>query len=259
MLARTPERIAPDHAPHFGLRDYARLLVRRNVLRLLAADLLIGLGPGWMAALYLFYFTTRLGFSAAAANLLLLIYIAAGFAGAPGVSWVAHRISKHRALLACTVIYSLCLIATPFIPHGAFAVAAPLMFVAGAMYVGFYVMVRALTADIGDEARLDHGRETMGLLFALTNATTKLAAAAAIFLTFRVLAAVGFDPHEGAVNTAAALKGLEIAFLAGPIVFVTLGGLCFLGYRLDRVRHAEIRRELDARDLQHAAAFPEPP
>jgi Na+/melibiose symporter-like transporter len=61
------------------------------------------------------------------------------------------------------------------------------------------------------------------------------------------------------VNTAYALKGLEIAFLAGPIVFVMLGGLCFVGYRLDQVRHADIRRQLEARDLQHGGAFPEPP
>jgi Na+/melibiose symporter-like transporter len=74
-----------------------------------------------------------------------------------------------------------------------------------------------------------------------------------------VLSEVGFDPHEGAANTAYALHGLEIAFLSGPIVFVMLGGLCFVGYKLDQVRHADIRRQLEARDLQHGGAFPEPP
>jgi predicted MFS family arabinose efflux permease len=53
------------------------------VIRLLAADLMVTLGPGWMAALYLFYFKDSRGFDTAAANLLLLIYVAAGFAGAP--------------------------------------------------------------------------------------------------------------------------------------------------------------------------------
>ena len=253
MTARTPERIAPDHARGFRLGDYRTLLTRPNILRLMASDLCIRLGPGWMAGLYLFYFTAKLGFDASQANLLLLIYIASGFVGAPLVAWLARAASKHRALQASTALYSLCLIALPFAPKGNFAAVLPQMVVAGAAFTAFLVMLRALTADIADEMRLASGREWTGLVFSLTNATTKLATAAAIFLTFRILAGVGFDPREGAVNTPAALRGLEVAFLAGPIVFVTVGGLCFLGYRLDSARHAEIRLELDRRDALHAA------
>jgi len=248
MVARTPERIAPDHAVHFSLRDYGRLATRPNVVRLIASDFFIQLGPGWMAALYLFYFTTRRGFDVGQANLLLLLYIAAGFVGAPAVAWLAARLNKHRALIVCTTSYSLCLMAIPFLPYGNMLAALPLMLVAGAGFAGFLVSLRALTADIADEIRLETGREWTGLIFALTNATTKLATAMAIFLTFRVLSEVGFNPKVGAENTEAALRGLELAFLAGPIVFVMLGGLCFVGYKLDHVRHAEIRRRLEARD-----------
>src|SRR6185369_4311112 len=131
-----------------------------------------------------------------------------------------------------------------------FALAAGLMSVAGAAFAGFNVAIRALTADIADEARLDHGHESTGLMFALTNATTKLATAIALFLTFHVLDRIGFDAREGAVNSARALQALEVAFLAGPMVFVMAGGLCFVGYRLDHRRHAEIRRALDARDAE---------
>jgi Na+/melibiose symporter-like transporter len=259
MVARTPERIAPDHAAAFGLRDYGRLLARPNVLRIMAADLCIQLGPGWMAALYLFYFTAKRGFDSGQANLLLLIYIAAGFLGAPVTAWLAVRINKHRALMVCTTTYSACLVSVPFLPVGDFAAAAPVMLVSGMAFAGFLVTLRALTADVADEIRLQTGREWTGLVYSLTNATTKLATAAAIFLTFRVLSEVGFDPHEGAVNTPQALRGLELAFLSGPIVFVMLGGVCFVGYRLNEARHADIRRQLEARDLQHGGAFPDPP
>jgi Na+/melibiose symporter-like transporter len=248
MVARTPERIAPEAEQRFGLADYARLLARRNVLRLLVSDLCIQLGPNWMAALYLFYFTTRRGFDAGQANLLLLIYVAAGFAGAPITASLAARLEKHGALIACTTTYALAVLATPFIPRGAFAVAAPMMLLAGAAFTGFLVSLRALAADIADEVRLETGREWTGLIFALMNATTKLASAAGIFLTFRVLAQVGFDPHEGAVNSQAALRGLERAFLSGPVAFVLVGGLVFVGYRLDHRRHADIRRQLEARE-----------
>jgi Na+/melibiose symporter-like transporter len=249
MVARTPERVPAEPGASFRLADYGLLLTRPNVLRLLASDLCIQLGPGWMAALYLFYFTTRRGFDASQANLLLLIYITAGFAGAPATAWLAGRINKHRTLMVCTAVFSLCLLGVPVLPFGDFAAAAPLMAAAGAMFAGFLVSLRALAADIADELRLETGREWTGLIYALNNATTKLATASAIFLTFRVISEAGFDPREGAANTAGALRGLEIAFLSGPIVFVMLGGLCFVGYRLDRVRHAEIRRQLDAMDL----------
>lgn len=246
MVAATPERVAADHAPGFRLRDMGRLLARPNVLRLLASDLCIQLGPGWMAALYLFYFTTRRGFDVSQANLLLLIYVGAGFLGAPASAALAARFNKHQALMACTTVYSLTLTTVPFLPPGRFLVAVGPMVVAGAAFAGFLVLLRALAADIADEVRLETGREWTGLVFALTNATTKLATAGAIFLTFAVLSDVGFDPREGAVNSAYALRGLEIAFLAGPIVFVMLGGLCFAGYRLDQARHAQIRAQLEA-------------
>jgi Na+/melibiose symporter-like transporter len=247
MTLRTAEPLAPRAHGGFTLADYARLLARRNVLRLLASDLCIQLGPNWMAALYLFYFTTRRGFDAAQANLLLLAYVTAGFLGAPLTAWLSARIEKHRALIVCTTAYALAVLITPLVPKGSLAAALPVMLLAGMAFTGFLVLLRALAADIADEVRLETGREWTALIYALMNATTKLASAAGVFFTFRVLARVGFDPREGATNSAAALRGLEHAFLAGPAAFVMAGGLVFLGYRLDHRRHADIRRQLAAR------------
>ena len=249
VVWRTPERIARDHGHvQFGLKDYWTLLTRGNVLRILAADLCVTLGPGWMAAVYLFFFKDSRGFNTTEANLLLMIYIAAGFVGAPLTAWLANRISKHRALMVNTTVYSLVLITLIILPKGNFLAAVPTMFVAGAMAAGFTVMIRALTGDIGDEVRLESGREWMGLMYALTNATTKVAGAASIFLTFNVLAAVGYNAREGSVNSPEAILGLELAYLIGPIVFVMIGGACFFGYKLTSTRHGEIRRELEERD-----------
>jgi GPH family glycoside/pentoside/hexuronide:cation symporter len=250
----TPERVASDHAHRFGLQDYWSLLTRPNVIRIMAADLFITLGPGWMAAVYLFYFKDARGFTTSEANLLLVIYILAGFAGAPFTAWLANRISKHRALMVCTTVYSLTLLSLTILPKGDFVAAIPTLFVTGAMAAGFIVMIRALTGDIGDEIHLESGREWMGLMYALTNATTKVAGAASIFLTFNVLAQVGYDAREGAVNTPEAIRGLELAFLIGPIFFVMLGGAWFIGYRLTQEKHAEVRRQLEERDALYDEA-----
>lgn len=252
----TPEPVTTEHAhKRFALSDYLTLLTRGNVLRILFADLCVTLGPGWMAAIYLFFFKDSRGFTTTQANLLLMIYIAAGFVGAPVTAWLANKASKHRALMINTTIYSLMLTTLMLVPRGNFLAAVPTMFICGAAAAGLTVVIRAITGDIGDEIRLDSGRDWMGLLYAMTNATQKLASAASIFLTFNVLEKVGYDAKAGAVNTPSAIHGLELAYLIGPVVFVMLGGSAFLGYRLTAQRHSEIRRELEARD----AIYAEPP
>jgi GPH family glycoside/pentoside/hexuronide:cation symporter len=248
-LARTPERITAEaHGIRFKPADYAALLARPNVLRLIAADFTVTLGPGWMSALYLFYFEDSRGFTLTQANILLAVYILAGLAGAPAAAWLANRITKHRALMVNTTGYSLALIVVATLPKGAFLPMAPTMFVAGAFAAGFTVIIRSITADIGDEIRLERGRDLMGLLYALTSATTKAAAAVAVFLTFTVLGWVGYSFKAGVANGADQVRGLELAYIIGPIVFVMIAGACFIGYRLNAERHADIRRQLEERD-----------
>jgi Na+/melibiose symporter-like transporter len=255
VVWRTPERIVRDHGhATFRLKDYWSLLTRGNVLRILAADLCVTLGPGWMAAIYLFFFEDSRGFDTTESNLLLMIYIAAGFAGAPFTAWLANRISKHRALMFNTTVYSLMLLTLMLVPKGNFLLAVPTMFICGCMAAGLTVVTRAITGDIGDEIRLESGREWMGLMYAMTNATTKVAGAASIFLTFNVLERVGYDARAGAVNTPEAIHGLELAYMIGPVVFVMLGGACFLGYKLTAARHGEIRAELERRDAVYDEA-----
>jgi glycoside/pentoside/hexuronide:cation symporter, GPH family len=217
----------------------------------LAADFFVILGPGWMAALYLFYFTDSRGFSTSTANALLAIYIAAGLVGAPATAWLANRINKHRALIVSTTGYSLMLVVIYFSPKASFWIAAPAMFVAGALAAGTIVMIRSITADVGDEIRLEKGHQQIGLLYALTSGSSKAAGAFAVTLTFWVLGLVGYNPAEHAANGPLQIRGLELAYIIGPIVFVMIGGACFLGYRLSAERHADIRRQLDARDAAY--------
>jgi GPH family glycoside/pentoside/hexuronide:cation symporter len=255
VVWRTPEKITVDvGGKHFNLHDYWALISRPNMIRILLADLCLALGPGWMAALYLFYFKDARGFSTSEANILLLVYILAGFAGAPSVGWLANRISKHRAVMVTTTGYSLMLMMVGFLPKGSMMLALPAMFMAGFLAAGFGVMTRAITADIGDEVRLDGGKERIGLIYALTVLTGKVAGAFSIFLTFTVLARVGYNAKEGATNTAQAIHNLELAYLIGPIVFVMLGGACFIGYKLDATSHAEVRRKLEERDALYDEA-----
>jgi Na+/melibiose symporter-like transporter len=249
VVWRTPETVAPEPpGQRFRARDYAELITRPSMARILAADLCLSLGPGWMSALFIFFSRDRMGFTTGQANILLAIYILAGLAGAPGMAWMATKIGKHRAVILATTIYSLTLVSLAFLPRDNVAASIPTMFLTGFLAAGFNVLTRAMTADVADEIRLEQGKERSGLLYALTTLTTKIALAVSIVLTFSVLGQVGYDPKVGDGNTPDAITGLMLTFISGPIIFVMLGGACLLGYKLTAERAAEVRRQLDERD-----------
>jgi Na+/melibiose symporter-like transporter len=138
------------------------------------------------------------------------------------------------------------------IHHGNLLTAVVVMTWLGFVEQGFTLMTKAMMADVGDEVRLEQSKERIGLLYSLMTLATKIAGAVAIGLTYPLLARIGFKAAEGSVNTPEALAGLQLAYYVGPIVFVMLGGACFIGWKLDAARHGEIRRQLDVRDAQLA-------
>lgn len=249
VVLSTPERVAPTIPGHeFKLKDYGALVVRPSFLRIVLADLFLSFGPGWMSAIYLFYFTDSRGFTTGQASILLATYILAGIVGAPIMAKIATVFSKHRTVMMTTTAYSLCLLTFPLIPQGSLPVGVAALFAAGVFASGFNLLTRAMTADVADEVRLEQGRERSGLLYAMTTMTTKIAGALSIGATFWVLELVGYRAEHGAVNTPEAIHNLELVYLIGPVVCVMIGGLCMIGYRLGAEQHAEIRRRLDERD-----------
>ncbi|MBV9331451.1 MAG: MFS transporter, partial [Alphaproteobacteria bacterium] len=155
----TPERLNVNAGKRFGLRDYLEVIGKPEVIRLFLCQMALTLGPGWMSAMYLFYFGSILGFTAQQATALLLVYILAGVIGAPLTSRAARRFGKHQTLMATTTAFSLGLLSILVVPKGSVAVATPLMFWCGFMAAGFGLMINAMMADVGDEIRLKQHQE----------------------------------------------------------------------------------------------------
>ena len=250
---RTPERLNANAGEQFAFADYLAIIKKPEVIRLFLCQMALTLGPGWMSAMYLFFARNILGFTTQKATVLLLIYIIAGIVGAPVTARAAKRFGKHQTLMITTTSFALALFAIFAVPKGSMAAFAPVMFWCGFMAAGFGLMTNAMMADVGDEIRLHQNQERMSLLYAVLTFAAKIAAAGAISLTFPLLGWLGFNAAEGAHNTAGALRGLEYAFLSGPVVFVMLGGVCVWGWKLDAARHADVRQKLDARDAALAA------
>jgi len=251
VVWRTPETIAPEPAGHkFRARDYLELITHSSMARILLADLCLVLGPGWMAALFLFFSRDVMQFTTGQANVLLVFYIVAGLLGAPTAGWVATKIGKHRAAMLSSVVYSLALVSLLFLPKGNLLASIPTYFITGFVAAGFQALIRAMVADVADDIRLSQGKERAGLLFSLTTSTSKIALAGSIIITYPLLAQIGYSPKLGHGNSPEAIQGLTVAFLAGPIFFLALGAACFIGYRLTAERANETRRLLAERDAQ---------
>ena len=251
----TPEHVNKSAHQAFAIRDYLEIIAKPEVIRLFLAQVALTLGPGWMSAMYLFYFHDVMGFSQAQSSLLLLAYILIGIAGAPLTARLASRIGKHRALTITTLAFSVGLLSVLVVPKGNLLASVPAMLWCGFMAAGFNMAISAMMADVGDEIRLAQGKERISVLYAVLSFASKLTAAFAIGLTFPLLQYLGYVAKDGAHNTPAAIAALQWLFIAGPIAFVMLGGVCVWGWKLDAVRHAQIRARLDARDalLEEAA------
>ena len=255
VCLRTPEFVAKrTSAENFRLQDYLGLITKPDLLRLFMAQMALTLGPGWMSALYLFFFVDARRYSPEQASILLLVYVVAGIVGAPLTARLAMRFSKHRTLMVTTTAYSLGLCLVMVTPKGSVPAAIPIMFWCGFMAAGFDLMIRAMLADVADEVRLEQGQEQLSLIYALNALANKIASAFAIGLTFPLLAWLGYKATTGAVNTPEAIFSLEMAFIVGPIIFVMLGGACVIGWKLDAGKHADIRRQLEERDALYTAA-----
>ena len=136
-----------------------------------------------------------------------------------------------------------------FLPKGALIPAAIIMFSLGFLAAGFVLLgPRHVRRRRATRSGWSKGKHRQGLLYAMMTSVEKIASALSIGLTFTILLAVGYQAKDGAHNTAAAIHNLELVYLIGPIFFVMLGGACYIGYKLDHKRHAEIRAALDERD-----------
>ena len=103
----TPEKIVEHHsATKTTLRDYWEMVSWPEMRRIVAAAFCLTLGPGWMSAMYLFYFQDSRGFDFRTSTYLLALYIAAGVRWAqPGSPGWRRGQRKHRTLMIASTGY----------------------------------------------------------------------------------------------------------------------------------------------------------
>jgi glycoside/pentoside/hexuronide:cation symporter, GPH family len=257
-LLSAPERSAPVATKErTTLKDYLAVITNPSMLRLVAADLFLILGPGASAPIYLFFFHEAKGFALGEVSLLLIPYTASGILAAPVWARIAQRLGKHRTVQLAGLGYAVTQTILMIVPDGMFWLTALSMFSVGFCGSAFIVLIRAMVADVADELRLTTGQERSGVLYALVTLTQKLGSSLAVSIIYPILDAVGFVAKPGYHNTPAAIRGLEMCYVFAPIILVVVGSACLIGYKLDAKRQSEIRSALEEDESRHYAAAAE--
>jgi Na+/melibiose symporter-like transporter len=249
-LLVAPEPLAVEKQERTTLKDYLAVVTTPSMYRLILAELLLVLGPGLTGPIYLFFFHDAKGFAYGVVSLLLIPFMGAGLIGAPVWARVALRFGKPRTIQIASIFYAVAQAILMAIPAKLFWATFAGMFAVGFCSSAFLFLIQAMIADVGDEIRLNTGKERSGVLFAFATMVMKFGQSITVSVIFPILALVGYTAKDGVVNTPQAIFGLEMCYLFAPIVLVVVGALLLIGYKLTPQRHGEIRAALDAMEAK---------
>lgn len=237
----------PKPHPNARIPDVGafRVLLRSAPLRrLLAANVMIGIGTGATGGMLLFYVEAALGLGKWA-SFTLIPFLISGLLWLPIFVRMSKRIGKHRTLCYALIYQIFAGLLYLVVPTGEVFVATLAFLLLGAnQAVGTYIP-RAIMADVSDHGTLETGVQKTGLYMALLQSSSKIAAALAVGLSYPILQLGGFDPNPDVVNSAAAIDGLRMMMVAFPGFMFALTVLVMWNYPISEERQIAIRRELE--------------
>ncbi|MEQ8859054.1 MAG: MFS transporter [Pseudomonadales bacterium] len=225
----------------------------RPFKQLVAAFMIGSIGLNVTTPLYIFFVADVLGAEDRAIFMLTFFYLTS-FCAVPFWVRLSSRIGKHRAYIASYIMIAC---AHPFyllLGPGDFWYMLPVTVFTGFAAGGFsQSLPNSMKADVIDLDTAVSSENRAALFFSAWSfaqkATSSIGAAIAMF----GLALFGFNAAPGSVNGPDELFGLRFLFSTFPSLFFLTGAVIVWNYPITESRHAEIRREIDAR-----AAAPPP-
>ncbi|WP_169799565.1 MFS transporter [Novosphingobium lentum] len=236
---------APTPAHTARLRDYLGLFRLSSTRLLLLTQLLVGLGLGISAAVFLFFFTMLKQVPFAYVGLQFVAFYVVGVATAPVWSMIANRIGRHRALAIGCCGFAAYMVLMMAMPPGNMVYFFGMGLLGGTMACSVDMLPRSMMADVSDEDRLASGQDRTGMLFALLTVTHKFGQAMSIGVVYFALDLIGFKAGSP-TNSGAALRGVSVLYGVVPGVLYIASALVVSRFGLTPARHDAIRKELAA-------------
>lgn len=244
-VAYVREGDAPVQGHTARLRDYLGLFTLSSTRLLLLTQLLVGLGLGISAAVFLFFFTMLKQVPFAYVGLQFVAFYIVGVITAPVWSLIANRIGRHRALALGCCGFAAYMMLMMAMPPGNLVYFFGMGLLGGTMACSVDMLPRSMMADVSDEDRLASGQDRTGMLFALLTVTHKFGQAMSIGVVYFALDLIGFKAGSTA-NGTLALNGVAVLYGIVPGLLYIASALVVSRFGLTPARHDAIRRELAA-------------
>jgi len=231
--------------PHVSWLDSFRVIKQNSPLRrLLLCDLLLGIGNGITAGLFLFLAADVLQIQRWSSSVLLLYFIS-GIFFVPLFISLSKKLGKHITLSLCAAISVISINIIWFIPTGSVLATGLAMILLGINMGAPSFLLRSMMADVVDEDMVNTGHLRTGLFYALLSMTEKIGGAVAIGITYMVLDMIGFIP--GGDNGKDVILSFEILFIMPRMFFNLIIAITILGFPIDKTRQEHNRKVIEGR------------
>lgn len=248
LLWRVPEPAQVEVARNVKLLESLQLMwANRLFRRVIIIELLITGGEAFRNSMSLFFIQDAIGIQRP--GTLYLIYFSVGLLAIPAWSRIAKGWGKHRSLASAMVLVSVVSMSIFFLDYGDTMAFTVLFAVKGFCFGAFAYLPLAMLADVVDIDTAKTGHARTGSYFAVHGFMTKCAASFA-GLSLPLLSWAGYSAAQDAVNGPQPLLWLTVLYAVVPtVLFVFAFWLCWT-WPLTAERHAELRSELEQRQVQ---------
>lgn len=246
--ANVPDRGVVAGTAHVPILRGVAVMARNGpFLRLLAAFTIVGLGPVLQGAMFPFFMQHVVGDTTSGPKILLVYYptVALGI-----LLWaaLARRIDKHRAWMVGMTVMAGVTVSYMLVGQDDIVLMVCILAMSGIGSGALTALPASMKADVVDLDAVESGEDRAGLFFAAWSLAVKCIAALGQGIAFTMLAWIGFEAKG--VNGPDEILGLRIFYSAGPMVLYVIALLIVWRYPLTSARHAELRRQLAARDAR---------
>lgn len=239
-----------ENAPPLG--ETAQHMLRNKPFRYTLAIYVLGWMPVTIAqALFAYYFIYWIGMNENEVSLVQGLIMTMAWLLLPIVLWMAQRLEKKSAYIIAAGSWAVIMLATLMVPEGAKPPAYILCALSGFGIAAIHLLPSAMLPDALEVDELTSGRRQEGAYAGVTVFAGKLGQMAVLALLPMVLRWSGYNQPgpEDPNPTQPVLALLTLRLLISIMPALLLGASMMVAwlYPLTRQRHAEIRRELEAR------------
>jgi GPH family glycoside/pentoside/hexuronide:cation symporter len=229
--------------------------VRASILSVLRnRPFWIALAVGWISwlaigiveAVFAYYVIYWAGIAEEDSAILLATILASATLFLPVVNWLAGRLEKKWAFVACTLTWVVVHVALWWIPARAPVPVFVIAFLAGLGVASAHVLPTAMGADVLESVEVESGERQEGVYGGISGFIQKLGTSVALLSIGWILELTGYVPGA-AVQSASALTGIRVMVSWIPAVLLVASIAAAAAFPITRAVHRQLSLEAGRR------------